>query len=307
MNQHYSFVDIHHGDPFPMNAVQALDRPLQTSDSSCAISYVALWYYNGEVVFGRAHSNNGRVVAYFPWGDKEHCSDRAGTFKILVSQFPGEYRWVPLNTANRNSVVTVDSYSPCVITGVKSADGRLRNSEMLGKTQLSRQMAWSSWDGRVIVHTGSQFQNIFVLCRADSFALKCRLNGKVLDVEGAGGWGSRLIAHTPNRPKPSPNQLWRMESAGNGWYFLVSAMNPNLVMDVEGGRCVDCAKVIVWTKKMPPSPNQLWRILGSHIESALGNNKVLNIEGANTNDGAKMIIYQKQGNALNEMWEVNHV
>ncbi len=54
------------------------------------------------------------------------------------------------------------------------------------------------------------------------------MNGKVLDVEGAGGCGSKVINYCPKSP-PAPNQLWRLEPAGNGWNFIVSGLSPNLV------------------------------------------------------------------------------
>ena len=44
-----------------------------------------------------------------------------------------------------------------------------------------------------------------------------------------------------------------------GWFFIMSKLGNNLVMDVAFCRTTPGTQVISYTKKSPPRPNQLWR------------------------------------------------
>lgn len=162
------WVTVSHGSPFPVGAVQAMDRPLSNNDETAKNSYVALWTKNGEPVFGRAWNNRGKVEAWFPHGDHEHHSGTIPSFQLLTSRGPPfqnfRYAWVQANQINSMcQPVRKGDYSPAVLR-----DLRLRNfnGELLGKANLARRMAWVSYAGKEHYFDDDQvYSNCFILCR----------------------------------------------------------------------------------------------------------------------------------------------
>ena len=50
-----------------------------------------------------------------------------------------------------------------------------------------------------------------------------------------------------------------VQSFSQHWFFIMSKLGNNLVMDVAYCRTTPGTQVISYTKKNPPRPNQLWR------------------------------------------------
>jgi len=154
-----NWVDVVHNAPFPNGAVMALDRDLQGGNNTTRNSYVALWFKNDQPCYGRAWNNNGRIEAWFPWGDKEWHSSECGTFCILTNHSKKNYQWVQPNKARNQGfqLVSADGdYCPAVVSNI-SAHGF--NGEMLGKASLKRSCAWTCYGGKELVHSGHQFDN----------------------------------------------------------------------------------------------------------------------------------------------------
>jgi hypothetical protein len=72
----------------------------------------------------------------------------------------------------------------------------------------------------------------------------------VLDIEGGGGEGSKVILWEKKHQNNS-NQKWRFEGQ-----FIVSHSHHGLVLDVEGGSHREGAHLIVWKRKLLHNQNQ---------------------------------------------------
>lgn len=74
---------------------------------------------------------------------------------------------------------------------------------------------------------------------------------------------------------PKKGQLWRLETYADGYFFVVSAANEELVLDVEGERNASGTRIIVYQRKFPPADNQLFRWNEGMIQSRLNSDLVL--------------------------------
>jgi len=72
----------------------------------------------------------------------------------------------------------------------------------------------------------------------------------VLDIEGAGGAGTRVILWD-KKTENNANQKWTTDHDG----FIISKAN-GLVLDVEGGAQTEGVRLIVWQKKPDHNENQ---------------------------------------------------
>jgi hypothetical protein len=87
---------------------------------------------------------------------------------------------------------------------------------------------------------------------------------------GADKEGTHVIEWAKKEPIKK-NQAWRLEPAGEGRNFVVSALDKHLVLDVYRGTAQEGTQIIVWHKKSHPSPNQLFRFNDGKIISELSN------------------------------------
>jgi hypothetical protein len=83
-------------------------------------------------------------------------------------------------------------------------------------------------------------------------------SGKVLDLNRQ---DQRTVVQSPRTHAQS--QLWDIEDAGEGYVYVKSAAT-GLVMDIDGGRARDGARVI--TSRPARSDSQLWKIEGKGRE-----------------------------------------
>ncbi len=93
-------------------------------------------------------------------------------------------------------------------------------------------------------------------------------------------------------------------NVGNGLYRLISAVNPDMSMDVQGGTAKDGANIISYTSH--GRNNQKWKFVYDvhgyyKIYSVASITKSLDISGGSTNDGANVELYASH-NALNQQW-----
>jgi len=113
-------------------------------------------------------------------------------------------------------------------------------------------------------------------------------------VDGNATEGTHVVSSAKKYP-PSLNQMWNMTDAGgNGYYFIESMLNPNLVLDVEQGNTNSVGQhLIIWGRKINTgNENQLFRWNGNMLESALNPSLVLEIENPWDVDGSKIMTGQ---------------
>lgn len=110
-------------------------------------------------------------------------------------------------------------------------------------------------------------------------------------VDGIASEGTHIVSSAKKNP-PSLDQMWNMTDAGgNGYYFIESILDPNLVLDVEQGNPNSVGQhLILWRKKTDTGNiNQLFRWNGNMLESALNPSLLLEIENPWDVDGSKIM------------------
>jgi len=139
--------------------------------------------------------------------------------------------------------------------------------------------------------------------------IRSRMHGKVLDVEGGQCCDfTRVILYHQKFPAEA-NQLWRLEPTGTGYFYIVSALNPAMVLHVDHHHhhSHEGAKIVIHNRKFPPHAEQMFLIEGDVFVSALNPELVLDIEGASHHDGAHLIVWHhKHGHHehMNQSWEM---
>lgn len=149
---------------------------------------------------------------------------------------------------------------------------------------------------------------------SDYYFIVSKLNGYVLDVEGANpAAGAPLIAY-PQKSSGTDNQLWLRVptgpgsgSSGQSQYYLKSKLN-GYVATISGANPAPATPIINSPKLSPAANNQIWQFIDSDIDGyffivSQFNNNVLDIYGNNTAAGTQVISYpQKPGNSPNQLW-----
>lgn len=137
--------------------------------------------------------------------------------------------------------------------------------------------------------------------------LKVKHSGKVIDLANpSSDLSTNAIQATANN---SNSQVWLLEEAGGGYYFLRNKQN-GLVLTVESVlKQTTVQNVCAMIKHGGDS--QLWKPVDNgagycHIVSK-ANNKVLDVTGASQNDGANIIVYpQKNSGQDNQLWQLDN-
>jgi len=167
--EHKVWTDIRAGDAFPpKKLVRALDRSINTLVGENPDQYVALWYIQGEPVFGRVWNANGVLACCFSWGGHEYRSNVGSCQVLVMPSYPTyDYIWMTYseaikirNEAGRERVRIntgkIDA-SPAVI----SIDGK----QILGTVDVMSGVASYGIGGTEKTLKGSAVQNCQVLCR----------------------------------------------------------------------------------------------------------------------------------------------
>ena len=94
---------------------------------------------------------------------------------------------------------------------------------------------------------------VWQLSRADgeSYYIVSYYDGKVMEIDGGGKAGQRV--KMSDKSSGNSKQLWKLEDAGDGNYYIRSAANNDLVLDVEGQGTADGTYICLWTQNYGPN------------------------------------------------------
>ena len=162
--------DIRIHDDLPESSVMAGGKKIDTGDGKMVEHYVALWYKNGEPVFGRAWTYKGNTVeASFGILGKEFTG-AIGSIQTLsyFSDFPKDHgfaiNWVPykdcVGGTKEWKPVQVKDVAPCLI---KTNKGH----EKLGCCWMLQGKASTGAGGLEEIYVGACVNDFLVLCRKD--------------------------------------------------------------------------------------------------------------------------------------------
>jgi len=127
------------------------------------------------------------------------------------------------------------------------------------------------------------------------FYIKSRLNGKVLDVQGAQGQPGAKVIMWPQKARRADNQLWFEDRFGN----IRTKLNESLVLDSRGGS-LQLARFIDGQSGL------YWALHNGTIVNVHNHNEVFDIKGNNSNDGAEVCVWSPHGGA-NQLWDFEYV
>jgi hypothetical protein len=149
---------------------------------------------------------------------------------------------------------------------------------------------------------------------SDYYFITSKLNGYVLDVQGANTKAATPIINYPQKTSGTDNQLWQRiptgpkdKAGGQSQYYLQSKLN-NFVLDVSGGKTTAATPIINYPINSPASNNQIWQIVESSIDGyfyivSLLNGYVLDVNGANKSPSTPIINYpQNTPTSDNQLW-----
>jgi hypothetical protein len=89
--------------------------------------------------------------------------------------------------------------------------------------------------------------------------IKSKLNGMVLDVQGANSTEGTPTIMWSRKDSGIENQLWAFESGPEGYFFIKSKLN-GMVLDVQGANSTEGTPTIMWSRKDSGIENQLWAL-----------------------------------------------
>ena len=102
------------------------------------------------------------------------------------------------------------------------------------------------------------------------YFIKSKLNGNVIDIEGASTSAGALLDAYSQKTTGTDNQLWEFvaDPQGSGYYFIKSKLNGN-VIDIQGGDSTEGLKDGTPLDAFPQKPggtvgqtdNQLWQFM----------------------------------------------
>lgn len=131
------------------------------------------------------------------------------------------------------------------------------------------------------------------------------MHRKVLNVHGGNAYSCCPITLWDALPGPPANELFYFEMVGPNVFYIASALNPNMVLNVEGGYLEPGTRVIVYPRQGLSTYNDKWRWNGEMIESCLGG-VVLDVEGGKSKNGAQLIIWPPKSymENANQRWRL---
>lgn len=144
------------------------------------------------------------------------------------------------------------------------------------------------------------------------YFLKSKLDGSVIDIQGASTKSGALLDAYPQKTTGTDNQLWQFvaDPAGSGYYFIKSMLDGS-VIDIQGASSKFGTLLDAYPQKTTGTDNQLWQFVqdpaGSgycFIMSKL-NGYVIDIQGASTKPGTLLDAYpMKASGTNNQLWTV---
>ena len=102
------------------------------------------------------------------------------------------------------------------------------------------------------------------------YFIKSKLDGSVIDIEGASTNAGALLDAYPQKATGTDNQLWEFVSdpAGSGYCFIKSKLNGN-VIDVQGASTNPGTPLDAYPWKLNGYDNQLWTVVGGSFPSVV--------------------------------------
>jgi hypothetical protein len=102
------------------------------------------------------------------------------------------------------------------------------------------------------------------------YFIKSRLDGNVIDIEGASTKAGALLDAYPQKSSGTDNQLWEFvaDPAGSGYCFIKSKLNAN-VIDIQGASAAAGALLDAYPWKLTNYDNQLWSVVGGSFPSVV--------------------------------------
>ncbi len=102
------------------------------------------------------------------------------------------------------------------------------------------------------------------------YFIKSKLNGNVIDIEGASTNAGALLDAYPQKTSGTDNQLWEFvaDPAGSGYFFIVSRLNGN-VIDVQGASTKAGALLDAYPWKFSGYDNQLWTVVNGSFPAVV--------------------------------------
>jgi hypothetical protein len=161
-------IRIHDNTPETQTLVMAGGKKINTGDGRLVEQFVALWYKNGEPVFGRCWGYKGAMIeASFGILGKEFTG-AIGSMQILTYSTPEDLvfnlDWVPykdcVGGAREWKPIQVKDVAPVLIKNNKG-------HEKLGCCWMSQGKASCGWAGSEEIYTGACVTDFLVLCRKD--------------------------------------------------------------------------------------------------------------------------------------------
>jgi hypothetical protein len=143
------------------------------------------------------------------------------------------------------------------------------------------------------------------------YLLVSGMNGFCVDVPASSmEEGRQLILWTINNlDRPSPNQVWRLQAAGNeGEYRIVSEQNA-MCLSVEEASLKDGAH-IVQLHNEEDAANQIWTFVKNRGEYSLCSklsSKMLTVSGYGTDRGAALVQFEPLDKADSQVFKLLQV
>jgi len=147
---------------------------------------------------------------------------------------------------------------------------------------------------------------------SNHYFIENKLNGDVIDVQGASTASGTLVDASPKKTSDTDNQLWEFvaDPGGSGFYFIKSKLDGN-VLDILNDSTSPGALLDVNPQKTSDLYSQLWQFFEdpagsgySFIMSAYYG-YVIDVQGASKAPGTFLDVYpQKPTGNDNQLWRV---
>jgi hypothetical protein len=100
------------------------------------------------------------------------------------------------------------------------------------------------------------------------YFIKSKLNGNVIDVQGASTKPGTLLDAYPQKTSGTDNQLWQFlaDPGGSGDFFIMSKLN-GFVIDIQGASTTAGAGLDAYHMKASGTNNQLWSVVSGTFPS----------------------------------------
>lgn len=124
------------------------------------------------------------------------------------------------------------------------------------KSEVQAAMNTPEWPLIAWTANGNDNQRFSLVKKGDYYMLKCKANGKVVDVHG-----KQLKGDVNLYPENGgDNQLWKLVKIDDfGMYEIESKLNKDYVLDVVGGGSEPGAELCCWPRNK--QPNQRWHFM----------------------------------------------